>query len=252
MNFLGQLKRFPDLQIVIVDGGSSFPRMRDVLHDLKSDYKIVQLDNNPGPHWFYKNIDFYNNLEDVFLVSDPDIEFHSQMPNDFFNIFLEISEIYCIGKVGSSIKLPSKKFENELIRFGDSVETIKNSELKFMKNELFNSKIMFKHYLSPIDTTLALYNKKWFDPYTFLNSIRVSDEFEIIHLPWNETNIVPEDEFLFYKNFSQHSYYGGAKSDSGEPFRFISHRAYLELLNRLDVQHHSTGIRNYVKKFLHG
>ena len=231
-NFLSQLKRFRDLDIIVIDGGSTFPVMIDLLNSIKNTLKVIFLKDNPGPHWFYENQKFYNQLNDFFLVSDPDLQFDTEIPIDFFNTFIEISERYCIGKVGSSIKLPEGKFKNELLRIGDSVQTIYQAEKQFWENELYADSINFRHFLSPIDTTLALYNKKWFDPYTFLNSIRVADVFEVVHLPWDESFIVPQDELLYYKKVSQHSYYSGAKSENGEPFRYISHRAYLELLNR--------------------
>jgi hypothetical protein len=56
-------------------------------------------------------------------------------------------------------------------------------------------------YRTTLDTTFALYNKKYFNPYDRYQAIRVAGKFTTKHLGGLRESIVPLEEIDFYKSY---------------------------------------------------
>jgi hypothetical protein len=62
-------------------------------------------------------------------------------------------------------------------------------------------------YKASIDTTFAVYSKKFFKPVTFFAGIRVAGDFTCRHLPWYcDTGLAPGEE-AYYRKTSKFSWY---------------------------------------------
>jgi FkbM family methyltransferase len=79
-----QLRTLGFRHIVLVDGGSTYPAMRDFLADPGFGVTVVSLPNNPGPprHVFLDPGTFAL-LPRHFCITDPDLAFNPAMPSDF-------------------------------------------------------------------------------------------------------------------------------------------------------------------------
>ena len=62
-------------------------------------------------------------------------------------------------------------------------------------------------YLADIDTTFALYNKKFFSRDRFYRAVRVAGNYTSFHLPWYKDNGMKPQEDSQYRATQKYSYY---------------------------------------------
>lgn len=51
------------------------------------------------------NVDLYNYLPEKFILTDPDLEFNENLPSNFIDILVDISENYQCYKVGFALDI---------------------------------------------------------------------------------------------------------------------------------------------------
>lgn len=202
-NMLEQLKTLMWENYLIIDSGSTYPPMQEELNALPEDKKII-LRGNLGPRYFSENNTFYQTLPEIFCVSDPDIEFNPKLPSNFVEILIAVSEKLKSGKVGFaldiSFSVPIK--ENKYI-LESKIQTIREYESKYWKKPVGNQ-FNLEIFDAPIDTTFAIYNKRYFKPEkSFTKAIRIGGDFSAIHLPWLERELLPRDEIQFYSSLNK-------------------------------------------------
>ena len=182
-NCLQQFQTLGFNNFLVLDGGSSDRGTSAFLKTLSDSDRLINLLGNPGPRFFFENHDFYRALPEIFVVTDPDLEFNSDLPEDFittlFNLSLELKS----GKVGFALNIDGDLKRDEFF-FGKRWTTIKEWESQHWKDRVANS-LDLEVYRAPIDTTFALYNKRFLDKKSFFEGYRVAGSFTAKHLPWH-------------------------------------------------------------------
>ncbi len=198
---LEQLKRLNWTEIVILDGGSTFPEMSRLLDVLAKEIEVIILSKNPGPRFFSTELDFYKQLPEVFCVSDPDLQFNSNLPSNFLGEMLGISEKFKIGKVGFALDISSElKFKESKYLLEGKPKTIREYEKQYWSNKVDELSDGSPVYIAPIDTTFAIYNKRYFKANeSFDRALRVGGNYAAVHVPWLIEDLLSIEEKLFYK-----------------------------------------------------
>lgn len=178
--------------IVLVDNNST---RKETISFLNSIHVKVHFNySNMGP-WISPNNNFhiYKTLPDYFVLTDPDLELNPNMPSDFLDRLLEISNKYpWTSKIGLALDISDSHLFFDGIYTED--RTIHKHESQFWTNPIDDPK--YELYRSALDTTFCLVNKKIFDHPN--NHIRVAGNFTCKHLPWYKINPI----LSVYENYT--------------------------------------------------
>jgi FkbM family methyltransferase len=166
--------------ILILDNCSN---CKDTINYLKQlPFKIIYNTTNNGPRITrLSNVNLYNQLPDKYIVTDPDLGFNENLPNNFIEILVNLSNRYKCFKVGFALDINDfdKMYQN--IYYENS--TIYDWEKQFWLNKIQNDD--FELYNAAIDTTFSLINK---NVSIYGPNIRVAGNFTAKHLPWYVNN----------------------------------------------------------------
>jgi hypothetical protein len=203
-----QLLRLGMQNITIVDNGSSFPPLLAYLESIAGEVAVMRLTKNKGPHYVFTNRQHYRLLPNLFCLTDPDLEFNPDLPSGFLKQLIDLTEEYRVGKAGFSLDISEpEKMVNAEFKIAGKKYKIWEWESQFWKNPLPSKAGGDRAYRASIDTTFAVYNKKFFDPKSPFDGIRVSGRFTCRHLPWYVDQRLPADEEAYYKRGNEYSYY---------------------------------------------
>ena len=186
---------------IIIDNNSKQKKLLNFYKNkkYKKNFYLLKLNKNYGPNVIYTNF-IFNNLPTYFAYTDPDIEINKNIKENFLEILKDYTDKYQIQKVGFAIN--DKNLKNINIRIGarnkknEIIEKIISLKASIKKNK----KIIEKKpavYKSKIDTTFALYNKK-FVKKDKLEALSLGDDFTCKHLPWEKNYKLPKDENIEY------------------------------------------------------
>ena len=234
-NFINQFEKIGNYEFIIVDNNSTYPPMIKLLHLLEKRCQIERLKVNRGPHFILRDIDFYEKLPEHFCLSDPDVEINQDLPSNFMETLLKISHEYQIGKVGFSLEIPK---ENELrdlhVSMDGQLWSTIDWEQQFWKDEIGKTDTGDNIYKTTLDTTFALYNKKYFDPDDRYRSLRVAGRFTAKHLGSYKDQLVPKEEQDFYSESTRYSYFSGNLDEKSEPIFKMKVHEYTKIIEEID------------------
>lgn len=205
---VSQLRRFGVNNIVILDNGSSYPPMIEYLSRISHEVAVVSDKENYGPHHFFNDDATFDALPELFCVTDPDLLFNDGLPRDFIAKLIKISKDHRAGKVGMALDISEphlmlkRKFDILNRKYG-----ICEWEKQFWLKPISKTEHGDIIYDANIDTTFALYNKKYFDRTDFSRALRVAGNYTCKHLPWYINNLLPQDESEWYRKRAKHSFY---------------------------------------------
>jgi hypothetical protein len=203
-----QLIRLTMSNVTIVDNGSSFSPLLAYLESMAGEVAVVRLSENKGPRFVFTDRHHYTSLPNYFCLTDPDLEFNRHLPDDFLTRLVDLTEQYRVGKAGFSLDISEpEKMVNEELKIGRMKYKIWEWETQFWKNPLPWDDGDDKAYRASIDTTFAVYNKKFFDPNSPFDGIRVSGRYTCRHLPWYVDTRLPADEEAHYEKDNRFSNY---------------------------------------------
>ena len=190
------LNKNPSLKIILINNSSTCP---DTIRFLNtSSLKVIQNENH-GP-WVTssQNAHIYKQMPDKYIVTDPDLELHPDLPSNFIDILSELSDKYQTFKIGLALDISEPK------TMVDS-EKILAHESQFWKAPVANAP--YEMYYAPIDTTFALLNKKYEQQKMDKCSIRIAGVFTAKHLPWYIRNPVytPRENYNYHKEATHFS-----------------------------------------------
>ena len=184
-------KKYYDNIIILNNASTSL----DTIEFLKNtDITIIENENN-GP-WVspLKNTHIYDALPDKYVLTDPDLQFNENLPNNFIEILSELSDNYESGKVGFALDISERdKMYEGIYAFG---KTIYEWETQFWECPLYDSN--YEIYVGGIDTTFALVNKKYAERQL---DLRVAGIFMAKHLPWYKCDENINLVYNVYENY---------------------------------------------------
>lgn len=198
--------------IVVVDNSSESAQLERLLIEMQVSNRafVLKYPNNRGPRAFHLE-GFYKLLPDMpHLYTDPDVEF-DMLSDEFVTTLISISDKFQCAKVGSGIEIPPPDDCKEGI-FPPLGLSIADNELRFWREEI--EELIFQ---ADIDTTLHLFNPKFFDSTArYFNGIRVCRAgFMIRHKPYYKCDGMPDDERDFYLQKTRWSnYFNPVQSNS--------------------------------------
>ena len=194
-NFIQQLLRFPH-RIIILDNASTYPALLtyyDEIEKLLGDRILVhRLSENYGHNVYQKRTDL---LPQRYILSDPDLQLHSEMPLDVDQVFLRLSQQYEAYKVGSALDLADRHLFISCPNYSCG-QGIADFESQYWQRKINHPTLEL--YAAPIDTTFCLVNRDY-EPDAV---IRVAGVFTAKHLPWYKDYIkqyVPAEEIEHWK-----------------------------------------------------
>jgi len=189
-NFVRQLQNLgvPPDDIWIINNASTCPLTKSTLEKLTETCKIFNMEKNEG-HLVALKEPFYSTLPEIFALSDPDLELNVHMPPDWYEVLLSLTEEYGASKAGLALSI------NEEGKYG---KMYKGQYLKGWEAQFWKEPIQSKThpdllvYKASIDTTFAVYNKKYYrptivfppTPETHYDAVRVAGNYTCYHLPW--------------------------------------------------------------------
>lgn len=202
-NIVEQLRARSFTNITILDNASTYPPMLELLDDLSRQMDVRRLGENLGPRSVFTIPALWDSMPPVFCLTDPDLAFNPEMPTDFLKKLYGLSERYKRGKVGLALDISDPhSIRDEDFLINGAKYKIWEWEAQFWATELESGV-----FDAPIDTTFALYNKRFFEHAEPLNALRVGGAFTCQHLPWRRDFALPLDEANYYRNTNVHSYY---------------------------------------------
>ena len=197
--------------IILIDNASTSAEMRQLLGALEQKVRVIRLKRNMGPKYFARHWVFYLRLPPFFCVTDPDIQFNPQLPDDFLTTLLALTEEHQIGKCGFALNIQDhQKFRDIRLNFKGQDYDIVSWESQFWQRQIGATKAGDPVFLADIDTTFALYNKKFFRraKLGFYRALRIGGDFTARHLPWYRESGISQAEEYDYAKTQKFSWYG--------------------------------------------
>lgn len=185
-NMVSQLEKYTS-DIVIIDNDSQFQPLLDY-YETDYQYTLLRQSTNFG-HKVYKKETIANLLGGIFLLTDPDLQFHPNLPDDFIKTLLDISETFESGKVGFALFINSDEIRTDIHHNG---QTIQEWEKQFWEQKIdYLPQPNLEMYQAPVDTTFCLVNRKYMERRRGFgmgkrNCIRVAGHFTCLHIPWHK------------------------------------------------------------------
>ena len=192
-----------NIKPIIIDNNSKQKKILNFYKNskYKKKFYLIKLNKNYGPNVIYENF-IFNNLPRYFAYTDPDIKINKNINKNFLEILKKYSEKYQIQKVGFAIddknlknikiRIGARNKKNEIIQKIISLKKIMKSNKKIIESD----PIVYK---TKIDTTFALYNKKYIKK-NKLDALSLGGEFTCKHLPWEKNYNLPKKENIEYLN----------------------------------------------------
>ena len=197
---IDQLKRYPN-PIILLDNKSSYKPLLDYYKEIKRELKdkieIRLLKENYGSNVYLK----LKNLPKIFILTDPDIEINENMPLNFAEILLGLSNKYKVYKVGLALDLKDKA---DFIRCGEEGNPLYEYQLKYWRDRIASD---YELYHAPVDTTFCLVNSKYKEDNPTMPAIRIAGDFTARHLPWYKETLraMPIDELNMFLDHNKSS-----------------------------------------------
>lgn len=107
-HMVSQLRTLGFRRIVLVDGGSTYPPMRDLLTAAGDAVSVVLLLDNPGPRHVFIDPASFALLPRHICITDPDLAFNPAMPADFLGDLAALAACERVGKAGLALDLSDR------------------------------------------------------------------------------------------------------------------------------------------------
>lgn len=181
INQLINIDKDLEKEIIVLDNNSTCSNTRKFLFNTKC--KVMLNTENKGP-WLssWQNEKLYELLPDQFIVTDPDLQFNPNLPSNFIEILVDLSNKFNAHKVGFALDISDFNKMIQNIYDKTNGNNIYQHELIFWKDRIDDDK--YEIYRAGIDTTFALIKKTGIDGM----NIRIAGDFTCKHIPWYRNN----------------------------------------------------------------
>jgi hypothetical protein len=193
--------------LYVFDNASTYPPLLSYLEEVQSDPRVLVIyyGANLGPHYFFLS-ELYRGLfpGDIFIYTDPDLDWDS-LADNYVCRLLDLTNKFQTFKVGSALEIPQPselKGNLPMHWYEGNSYTLLEWECRYWVNE-FEPGV----YSAPIDTTLHLFNSKYYVPgEPIITGLRCAGEgFTCRHIPWMKRDAIPIEELNFYQALEKHS-----------------------------------------------
>lgn len=188
-NLVHQFNQF-DITPIVIDNNSSDEKTRSILAQLSSDEQayIAYSDKNFG-HFVGLLDPIYQQLPDHFAYTDPDLDLNKNLPKDFLQNLIDLSDQYQVYKAGFALDLLDEEMVIDASQHISHTKpfsyqndfSVRQFEAQFWRLPMQHDSL--EVYYAPIDSTFAVYNKQNYRG-DFYDAIRVAGDYSAIHLPW--------------------------------------------------------------------
>ena len=207
-NMVEQLRSRDLKNIILIDNASTLPEMQSFLDFAGQHCHVIKLPVNHGPHYTFLKEQEFQSLPNYFCLSDPDLQFHPEMPSSFLGDLAVITETFKVGKAGLALDIgEDEAFRDTKINAHDRTYTIREWESQFWEHKVGEMHGGSAIYRAAIDTTFALYNKKYIDLADFYQACRIAGHYTCKHIPWYVENGLGEAEESVYGALAKWSHY---------------------------------------------
>jgi len=174
-NMVEQLEKYTS-DIIVIDNASSYqPLLNYYANAFK--YTILKQKENYG-HNVYRADRIQKIVGDLYLLTDPDLQFNANLPENFIREFIDIMNYFQASRVGFALFINSDDIRTDVTFSGRS---IKEWESQFWQKPLIYPPIpRMELYNADIDTTFCLVNRKFQG-----HHIRVAGDYTCFHIPWH-------------------------------------------------------------------
>ncbi len=212
---LRQLRKLGLQKIYLVDNGSTYPPMLRFLEQAERDANVIRNEFNAGPREAVLSAVSSDCIPDIFCVTDPDLEFNAQLPEDFLAQLALLTRTYKLGKAGFALRLDDAHLmhQKKFTIIGKEWH-VQEWEEQFWKEPMDVLLDGSPVYRAIIDTTFAVYNKRHFTPNSFYLAARVAGDYTCRHLPWYRASGIPWEEENFYRKSQKYSLHMGGVADT--------------------------------------
>jgi len=192
-NMLRQLDGIGMRNVCLVDNNSTSQAMSAFLENVENKVSVIRTGQNKGPRQIVECPEYYDLLPDLFCVTDPDLEFNADLPEDFLANLIRLTNELQIGKAGFALRIDDAHLMHEnKFEINQKTYSATEWEIQYWKTGLGKLRDGSPVYKADIDTTFAVYNKKFFTPDSFLGAIRVAGNYACRHLPWYRQVLIGE------------------------------------------------------------
>ena len=204
-----QLTALGRAHVMVIDQASTYPPLLAYLGEIERTVTVVRLRENHGPHWLFTS-GFYDTLPPFFAYSDPDIAFPDHMPASFIADMMRAAEFLGATKIGLALDIsrPAEMKHAGIVINGEQY-TQESWEHQFWRHPLRLGELEL--YRAPVDTTVALYNRRAYDPHVRTyreqnifdcmdtpDSYRLGGLYTATHTPWMTYDPIPQEELDYY------------------------------------------------------
>jgi FkbM family methyltransferase len=187
--------------IIVVDNASTFPPLLSY-YDRDFKYTLLRQKTNKG-HGVHTD-EFVEKLTgDLYLLTDPDLKFNPNLPDNFIQTLVEVSNYFGAYKTGFALCIDAEDLRTD-IEFLTGQKTFWRERLDYPLNR------DLEIYRAGIDTTFCLVNRKRRVSSNPCNDIRIAKDFTCIHRPWHtdyrDAFMPDEIEYYLKNNISTHSF----------------------------------------------
>ncbi len=208
-NMLRQLSALGMRNVCLVDNGSSSPAMLGFLEAAEEDAAVIRTGRNLGPRQVVLEPDHFQHLPEIFCVTDPDLELNPALPRNFLSSLIRLTNELQIGKAGLALRIDdAAAMHPGRFTINGSSYHATEWEAQYWSTQvgaLYDGSPVYK---AAIDTTFAVYNKRYFKADSFFDAVRVAGNYTCRHLPWYRESIVGEQELATYRALEKHALCG--------------------------------------------
>uniref|UniRef100_A0A6C0KUL4 Methyltransferase FkbM domain-containing protein n=1 Tax=viral metagenome TaxID=1070528 RepID=A0A6C0KUL4_9ZZZZ len=240
-NTINSIPKLYQQGIIILDNNSTDKRTIEYLKSVP--FRVVYNKENIGP-WCCRNYTenkmLYESLPDKFILTDPDLQFNPNLPENFIDILVDLSDQLMCEKIGFALDisdynnmLPSPQYCGG--------KSIKEWEEGFWQKNLPSINCL-ELYDAAIDTTFHVYNKLG------NGHVRVAGNFTAKHIPWYIDNSFYSfgERLRLYKNSKFSTIYSTFSDYVHEHFISVSKKSIKLLIQKGDTNiNFWTGHFNY-------
>jgi FkbM family methyltransferase len=189
-NMVRQLEKYTS-DIVVIDNNSSSISLFDYYNN-EFKHTLLRMGANFG-YTVYLADSVQKLVGDVYVLTDPDLQFSSQLPQNFIQQLVNVSNHFESSHVGFALLIDADDLRLDLTYGG---RTILEWEQPYWTVKLpYPPDSSLELYEAPIDTTFCLINRRFSNPH-----IRVGGNYTCKHLPWhtNYKSFLEEGEYQNY------------------------------------------------------